>query len=238
MAKQILQNARLFYGGYDLSGSANALSITYGADVQESTVLVDTFRSRLGGLKDVQFSHAGYWDDAEDATLHSAVGGSEVVTVLPATGAEGEVGYIIDAVNTEYNREASIGEVFAFTLSGAARATGLIRGTVLINAQGITASGTGTGYNLGSVASGQSLYAALHVLSISGSGATLDVLVESDVDNTFSSPATQITFTQATAQEAQLQSAPGPITDSWFRVNYTVGGTSPSVDFAVVVGIK
>jgi hypothetical protein len=100
-----------------------------------------------------------------------------------------------------------------------------------------TATTDGTALQLGALASGETLYAVLHVLSASAAD-TLDVIVESDSAEAFDqSPETQITFTQATAITSQWLSVAGPVTDDWWRVGITIGGTDPSFRFVVAAGI-
>ena len=45
------------------------------------------------------------------------------------------------------------------------------------------------------------------------------------------------TLTAATAAGSELVSLAGPLTDTFYRVDWTISGTTPSFSFAVVVGI-
>ena len=99
-----------------------------------------------------------------------------------------------------------------------------------------TSSGSGTAVQDAAVGSGQTLYAALHVIAASGGSPTLDVIVQSDDNSGFTSATNRITFSQATTTGAQWGSAVGPITDTYWRVTYTVGGSTPSFAFAVTCG--
>jgi hypothetical protein len=103
------------------------------------------------------------------------------------------------------------------------------------------ASGNGTARQIGAVASGKALYAALHVISSSGDGSqTLDVEIESDSADDFTgSETSRITFSQvATSVQSQWGSVDGAITDDWWRAKWTVGGTgSPEFDFVIALGI-
>jgi hypothetical protein len=102
-----------------------------------------------------------------------------------------------------------------------------------------TATGTGTGLEVGAVAAGARLYAALHVLSVSGTTPSLTARVESSADNTFAAPTTRLTFAAATAAGGQaLRTDGSAITDTWWRVAWTVTGTTPSFMFAATLGIQ
>jgi len=128
--------------------------------------------------------------------------------------------------------------MFALSASGGAAAARIVRGVVLHPATARTTSGTGTITYVGDVSSGQKAYAALHVIAASGSSPTLDVAVQSDGDSSFGSPTDRITFSQASAVGAEWKSASGAISDSYWRVSYTIGGSSPSFTFVVVFGIR
>ncbi|MEU4150833.1 hypothetical protein [Streptomyces sp. NPDC026659] len=74
---------------------------------------------------------------------------------------------------------------------------------------------------------------------MSGTTPTLDVVIESDNGSGFPSPITQLTFTQANAISGQILRTDGTaITDDWYRVKWTIGGTTPSFLFAVAFGIQ
>ncbi len=79
----------------------------------------------------------------------------------------------------------------------------------------------------------------MHVVAASGTTPTLDMIVESDDNSGITSGVTRITFTQEVAVGAQYATAvAGPITDDWWRVGWTIGGTGPSFTVIVTVGIQ
>jgi hypothetical protein len=77
------------------------------------------------------------------------------------------------------------------------------------------------------------IYASIHVLSGTG---TLDAVVESDNNSGFTTPTTRITFTQATGITGEWKTLEGPVTDDYWRLNYTIGGDGP-FSFVVFFGI-
>lgn len=237
MAKQVLTNAKVFLDGSDLSGYLNAVAINYSAEMLDDTAFGDDTKSSLGGLKAVTAQHEGFWNSPHDEALFGLIGyQNKPMTVCPDAGAAGDRAFFFNSELAEYSPGGAHGELYAFSVS--ANSSGdLVRGEILINASAAIASGNGAGANLGAVSAGQKLYAALHVLSASAAD-TLDVTIESDIDNTFTSAVDQIVFTQATDEGGQYAEKAGPITDTWFRIKYTIGGTSPSFDFVVAVGIR
>lgn len=244
MATQVLTNCQIILAGYDLSGDSNAVALTYAAELQDATTFGDTTRVRKGGLKSIVGQVEGYWNangtDGSDDAIFSRIGTANVpISLLPTDGTEGEAGYTCRTVSGEYVIGGEVGGMLPYSVSfEGSDGAPLVKGTVLINATK-TATGTGTAFSVGAVSSTQTLYGALHVIGTpSGTAPTLDVVVQSDVDNTFATPVTQLTFAQQTARGSDWQTAAGPITDTYYRVSFTLGGTSPSFQFLVVLGIK
>jgi hypothetical protein len=238
MGVQVLKNQKLWFGGYDLTGEMNALGLDYAADLQDATAFGDATRVRLGGLKTVTAHHEGYFDaDPYDQALFSNLGVKDVPMTFGAEGAtEGNVGYSFLSSLAEYAPGGSIGEMFAFSVSAEASGS-LIRGT-LMHLGAKTATGNGTARQLGAVGASQKLYAALHVTAASGTSPTLDVTVESDDASGFPSPVTRITFAQKTAIGFEWKELAGAVADDWWRIAWAIGGTGPSFNFTVFLGIQ
>jgi hypothetical protein len=87
---------------------------------------------------------------------------------------------------------------------------------------------------------GRTIKAALHVYGAEGVSPTLDVVLQQAVENTFIAPSTVITFTQATdvTSEYSEYTTIQQFTDDYFRLSYTIGGTSPEFDFVVVISLQ
>lgn len=241
MAIQVLKDCKLWLDGWDLSGDMNALALRYGAELQDDTVFGDDTRSRAGGLKTVAVQHEGYWnggaDQVDDALFQSIGVADKPMTFGPETGADGERAFTVLTNLGEYAPGGEIGAMLAFSVSG--EATGpLVRATVMHNAAE-TASGNGVARQLGAVGATEKLYAALHVVAVSGTTPTLDVTVESDDAVGFLTPTTRITFAQATAIGSEWATpVAGAITDDWWRVTWTISGAGPSFTFIVTIGIQ
>ena len=93
-----------------------------------------------------------------------------------------------------------------------------------------TTSGTGTaltGY--GKVTA---MRCQLNVTAASGTSPTLDVVIEDTLDGTNWN--TVGTFTQATGATRQVINISAPFGDT-VRTRWTIGGTSPSFTFAVII---
>jgi len=219
--------------------SLQALGLLAETDARDDTVFGDIARSAAPGLSTVRLEGAGLFTAGAsgdlDPTMATKRGLLVPVTLAPLTGAAGEICYLFQATEATYRVQAAVGELCRadFSATGAGGQGGLVRGALLAVGQQ-SASGAGTAYNLGSVASGQRLYAALHVLSGTG---TLDVVIESDDASGMLTPLTRITFAQVTGPAGQWASPiAGPITDTWWRAKWTITGGPWT--FVVSMGIK
>lgn len=242
MANQILKDARLWIGAYNLSGDGNSLALDFSAEQQDDTALEDVARSRLAGLKAVALQAEGFWNSGAagflDELLHDSMGLADVpVSVCPIAGAaEGDRAFTFLADLADYERRGTVGELFRFSAGAEGRGIPLIRGNLLHN-NTRTASGSGAGSQIGALSATQRLYAALHVLTVSGGSPSLTVKVQSDDSAGFSSPIDRITFAAKTAAGYEWASVAGAVTDDYWRANWTISGSTPSFAFVVVAGI-
>lgn len=245
MGSFVLTNVRLFTGGADLTSVSNKVEITAKVDEKETTNYgSEGFKELVGGLASSEFAGEGQWeagdpgkiDDAAWAQLGTLGGWS----AGPVGASVGALAYFSKALRCDYKLGDAVGEVAPWT-SGGKGTWPLVRGQ-FAHPPGTarTATGTGTGLNLGAVTAGKRLYAALHVLSVAGTSTpTITARVESDADNTFASATTRLTFAAATAAGGEILRTDGSaITDTWWRLAWTITGTSPSFLFASTLGIR
>lgn len=238
-----LRDVSVYLDGADLSGELNAAVFELGAEMLNDTRFQMTTIKNTPGLTTARVSHEGYWrangTDGPDDVLFPNLGVQNVpVTLCPEGDDLGDLAFFFRTVQGEYSLGGQVGSLLPFSVSAeGADGVAPVRGLVVQPAGAVTASGDGTGVEVGAATSGQVVYFALHVISASGTSPTLDVVVESDADNTFASATTRATFSQQTTTGSDWQTAAGAITDTHYRVSYTVGGTSPSFSFVVVVGI-
>lgn len=239
-----LTDVRLFAVGADLTGHSNKVELSAEFEEKDTTNYGSAgWKEVLGGLGSAELSGEGQWEAGDpglvDDASWSELGGVGPYTVGPDGAAVGDLAYFMKALRADYKLGDAVGEVAPWT--GAAKsAWPLIRGQVAHppgSAQ--TATGTGTGLELGALAAEQRLYASLHVLSASGTTPSITVTVESDADNTFGSATTRLTFDAATAEGGQILRTDGTaITDTWWRLAWTISGTTPSFMFVSALGIR
>lgn len=244
MSKTVLTNVRAFAVGVDLTGNSNKIELSSEVEVKESTNYGSNgYKEVMGGLGSAEISGEGQWEAGDttkvDDGAWAGLGGIGPWSISAnATAAVGDLAYFTQALRCDYKLLGEVGEVAPWT-STAKSSWPLVRGQ-FAHPPGTarTATGTGTGLNLGAIAANKRLYASLHVLSVAGTTPSLTARVESSVDNTFASPTTRLTFTAASAVSGQTLRTDGTaITDTWWRVAWTISGTTPSFLFAAALGI-
>lgn len=243
----VLTGCRIFAGGLDLTGYSNKTSLEPEYEEKDVTTFLPItdpnfgWKKCIAGLGSAKVTGGGHRDitfATQDELTWTNFGSVIPHSVYPADANEGSLGYFTSVLAKSYTFGGAVGDVDAWAIDDMS-AWPVVRGASL-EAPGTAriASGNGTAVQIAAVSASQHLYAALHVLSVVGTGGpTLAVKVQSDVDNSFGSPADQITFTTASAAGGQIARVAGPITDTWFRVNYTITGSTPSFLFVVTCGI-
>lgn len=244
MSKFVLLNCRLFAVGADLTGYSNKIELTGEVEDKETTNYYSAgHKEIIGGLGSAELTAEGQWQAGDATKVDDAswaqLGGVGPWTACPDNAAVGDLAWITQALRSSYTLGGAVGDVAPWSGKGAS-SWPLIRGQMAHPAgTARTSTGTGTALQLGAVPAGKRLYAALHVLSAAGTTPSITARVESDNDSGFASPTTQLTFSAAAAAGGEaLRTAGGAITDDWWRIAWTVSGTTPSFLFAASLGIR
>lgn len=240
MAKFVLTDARVKYGGADLTGFLSSATISAEIDTPEITAFGDLSRRRVPGIIDITAEHSGFFESdvngLPDKNLFDGIGSDSLVFSMTAEGATlGDVAYTFEAQEANYSPGASHGEVYAFSAQISGDGV-LVRGVVMED--GIfTSSVVGTNRQISDVPSGKSVFSAIHVTAVSGTTPTLDAVVESDVSG-FASPITRLTHPQFTTVGSNFQTSTAVVTDDFWRYNFTIGGAAPSFTIFGIIGIQ
>lgn len=243
MAGQVLTTTGIWMDGYDLSGQSRGVSLSRGVDLKDATTFGSTTRTAFPALKRSNLNVQGLWsagsstvDGAPDKALYSNIQTEGSIFSVAPVATEGTPAYTFQATQSSYEFGGQIGEIMPFSLAAECSTTpGLVRGQLIFKKTALSSSGNGTKFQVGAVAAGQKMYAGLHVLA-AGTG-TFDGILQSDADASAGSESTRITFTQATAVSSQWGSVAGAITDTWWRLNYTIAGGAPSFSVVLVIGV-
>lgn len=228
----VLKNAKVFMGAYDLTGYSNNVALNYGVEALDDTTLGSDTRTQTAGLKTVSAGVDGFWDSTPDAGLQANVGVSDTpFSIVAPEGTAGSIAYFFKCEQGTYTMGGEVGSLLNFGAEANAR-DNLIRGKLIYHGTA-TSTGNTAAIAFPTMPADETLWGALHVFTAPTSG-TLDVTVESDTASGFSTPVTQLTFTQVgTANTYEFKSATGAISDTYMRVTHTNSG---SCTFAVVLG--
>ncbi|MDG4796214.1 hypothetical protein [Micromonospora sp. WMMD1082] len=238
-------NITTWFGGYDMTTDISQTTMPLEREPLDSTTFGPVgqrrARSRKAGLEDASSQVAGFWqaDEGLDEAVFDALGSAMQVITHSHDGAEGSPAYFYRAKAFSYQLFGPVGQLapFSLTAQGAKGngVAGVVRGAVLKTLSAVNATGaTGTPVELGPVASGQHLYAALHATD---PGTTVTAVLESDDADTFGSPTTRATFGPITVAGGYWATrVAGPIADTWYRLRVTALTGTASI--ACVAGIK
>lgn len=244
MAIASLLSCAYFVGGVDLTSQANRVDLdAMVAELDGTTFGDDGNKTVFGGLESATVSGGGYVDfgSVADVERESYANGRLLLphTIGPSNSgaAVAAKAYVVKSLSTSVKLYGQVGELVPWEVSAASSSKTGHGKFLAVPSTTISATGDGTAVEIAAVPDGKYALATLHVLSRTGT-ATLDVVIESDVDADFDgSETSRITFTQMSAVGSQFKSVAGPITDTFWRAAFTVGG-SGTLTVAVALGIS
>jgi hypothetical protein len=243
MAHEVLSGRPIWIDGYQFDSQLNQAAIDYGADALDVTSLADTTHIMRAGLKSAGFAVDGFFDvsagaDSIDKKLFDQISLANLPVMIAAqAGTAGQIGYFMNTTLGEYNPQGAIGEVYKISARGLAQGD-LVRGTIIANLSDITSSAASSGQQIGAATAAQTIFAVLFVTKADGDvSPTLDVVIESDDNGSFTSATTRFSFAEKGAIGSEYLTLAGAVTDDYWRIDYTLGGTNPDFDFAVALGI-
>lgn len=247
----VLLDARTFVAGADLSGNGNTIELMEDSEVKKVTNWKSGgAEENIAGIRGCDIKAGGQWEAGAPGKPDDAFWAMRRTrdpwSVAPQSDSDlaaGGLMYLVGrAIRSKFSFWDQVGEVAPW--SGEARsAWPLVRGKCA-HPSGTprTTTGTGTAVLLGAVPANKYLYANLHVLSISGTSTpTVTVKVQSDDNAGFTSPVDVAggAFAAATvAGTGQSLRVAGALTDTYYRVAWTITGGSPSFLFLASFGIE
>jgi len=123
LAKFFAQDYKITVGTAVLSTSIAAVTLDITTDEIEVTSFGDSYRKRIGGLKDASVSldfHQDFGAGAVDALLFPLMGGTVAITIAPTSGTitASNPLYSFSALVTQYQPFAgSIGDLATFSVT-------------------------------------------------------------------------------------------------------------------------
>jgi len=155
------------------------------------------------------------------------------VGIYPGGLAEGTVGYEGATLISASPRVSTAGDAIACNVTWQG-ASAPFRSRIIedatITCNGSTVVANGTGYNLGTIAATNTIFGVWRMVEMGGSGSnTIALEIQSETNDTWGSPTTQINFgtiTHSTGVSFLTASNTGPAaSESWWRVKIQSTGT-------------
>lgn len=245
--KTVLVGVRLFVNGADLTSNNNKIDLQAMCEEKETTNFASQgWKELTAGIFSATLAAEGQWAAGSggladlgqvDDALSAALGTTGPWSAMTNTPVAGDIAWSMTALTSKYTIGGAVGDVAPWSAS-VPSAGPLIRGQVM-HPPGTarTSTGTGTIVQVGAVPAGYAMYANLHVIGASGTTPSMTVKVQSAALVGFGSPTDRATFTAATAIGGQSAKIAAPITDQFWRISYTISGTTPSFLLVAVLGL-
>jgi len=240
MAVFALTNAFAHLAGYDFTGDSNQAAIETEAEALDATPFGLGWKAMIAGLKSSAFSMAGFWQSAAsqavDPEAFAGLGEADRVLTFGPSQVEGDPAYMLQAVQSSYSLGGDVGAVMPFSLAASgSNGAGTVRGKLTKSRGNVTATGAiGTGVELAAASASQYVYCTVHIFT---AGTTITLQLQSDDNAGFSTPTTVATIGALTASGGTwMTKVPGPLTDTFFRLN--VSAVTGTFNLAAAVGVQ
>lgn len=244
MSPQALLNCTTWVNGVDITAGANMWKC------KESGTKGDFTNFASGGKTQAMVTtlncegqYAGFCDySLNEPTLRALFGTIDSMWMFSPDGTANQAGCLFYlGLDGTFELGGKVGDVcpLAIEMSNSG-AYGEMDGFLILPKTTFSGVATtnGTAYQNGAVSSAQSVYAMLHVFSVSGSSTpTLAAKLQSSANGS-TGWTDRVTFTNSTAIGAQLATAAGAITDTYWRTVITLTGTSPVFGAAIGMAIQ
>ena len=251
MAKSVIKGMPFLVGGHRLSKHTMSATLDYSAEEVDATCWEDLSLRAVPGLfgRDIAVEGA-FAGDYEFELLNSTsgAGGTVMPLLLPLapSAAFNTPAVAQDVWLQSATPGGARGELQKFNQTYSADLD-LLVGKIFVNSLTTpsTSTVTSNGINLGALTAGFLAWLNVQAADIPGIlGTTPQVVVtlESDVDNTFTTPIVRLTAaaitTTANGLLYRLDGDTTPVTDTWWRVVATITGTTPSYPLLIGAGIS
>ena len=225
---------------WDFSGVSNSLDVSLSGEKIENTRFQDTAKTYTTGDASGTIAQNGYFDDTSTGSFEQEIAESIIngetlyVGAIFGTNQSVPVAYVAPATNTEsmaINSPVS-GLITAngswFDGTGIKRGLQVYRGT-------ISATGTTTYIDTGAVGSAGG-YAWIWITAVTGTATNATILIQSDDNTGFATPATEATFTFS-GKKVNEQALSGTI-DRYLRLSTTSMGGATNFTVCVVAAVS
>lgn len=235
MAKDIALDRVVYADGVDLTGVANKVDWPEEVAVLPCNTYADgDYEVSQAGIRKSTVAYEGYLTDT--MLVQRALLGNNGVTITSAAspGTAGASAFMVSGLAAKWAPDSQIGNMQKVTgMFEGQGPLGTTSGKLVLTGTVVSAGASSAGQQLaGGIVSGGHLVTTLHCLAVTG-GPTVTAIIESASASNFPSPTTVATFVDVTAVGAQKLAVAGPITDTWFRITYTIDTGTATLACAV-----
>lgn len=236
MAVQIVQALPLWLGSTKLRALARSVELTLDREAVEQTTFADSTKVHAAGIRSVSVSATAIADAIQGISPPSPLDVSpSLITIGRDSEADGASIFAFVCRMTSLSFGGSVGDALEPSMELAAEYSAGGSGLILAPAATRTVSGTGTGRQFGALATGASALVGVHVFSVAGTSPSLSVTLQTDDASAFASPTAVKTVGPISTIGGYYDVVIGPVTDTWWRATWTISGTSPSIEFAIII---
>ena len=240
MSVYALTNAYAFVAGYDFTSDSNNLALSTEVEAKDVTPYGPGWRSFIGGLKSTAFDMAGFWQSAAsqavDPESFAGLGTADQVFTFGTSAVEGDPAFMWQGMEASYGVGGTVGDVAPYSLKAVgSNGQGAVRGKLAKARGNASATGQlGTGFEISAPSASQFVYCTVHIFTAS---TTITLQLQSDDNGAFSTPTTIATIGPLTTSGGTwMTRVPGPLTDSFFRLN--VSAITGTFNVAAAIGVQ
>jgi len=242
MAKVPSHPSRIWLDQYALSGYLTASELKVEQETAKTDCFSDTGPRRIVGNYDHMGSHMGLFDaaasDALDPVVAAAFAADTDHYLAQAFGSAAEDAVVYERVVRLKGqpRKAATGAAILLNIEDEGSGP-LVRGRILRSAA-VTATGNGTGRNLGATTSGQLFVVTYRILAVSGSGSIVLQCQESQNDGSPDSYASISDLASGTLSAVGVtRKTTTSATEAWKRISVATFSGFTSVTVLVTAGL-
>ena len=240
MARFSAQSATVYKDELDISGISNGIAIVADNIVVPVTAFSDTDFTYVEGKPGFTMDYNVLNSLATPAWDTAALGDlgvdDQAIGVFPQGTTAGNLCYEGIADISRAPIEMRTNQAIMRSINWAGNKA-LVPGRSHYVNTALTATVNTTGQQIGAVTASNKMVIVIRVISVSGSSPTLDAVVKSDDNSGFTSATTRHTFSQMTAASHFVGDMTATVTDDWWRVAITIGGTNPSFSVLISMGV-
>lgn len=236
MAVATQTSCQIFFDEYRFGANATMANIGVTVATKDSTTFTSGgYQNFVASLKTLVADFTGFNDYAVggfDEWQRSNYGTTQVVSVSPGVEATGNVAIITQGIpDIAPSFDATVGDIpsvkFACKPVGQVIAEGQVTN---ITTPTITANGFSTPVNIGNLGATQQASAAIHVISITGTATpTITAQIQSSATSggAYTNRGSAGSGITVIGGQFLRTGVIGAVAEGWWRISWTVSGTSP-----------